>query len=71
MANDDKPALESVVSEKRDSTTHTTLSDEDSYNIPLQEAIPPGEHDVVVDPRLKGYPVPLVAKTVSLENDPT
>lgn len=31
----------------------------------------PGDDDEVVDPRLKDYPIPLVAKTVDLHNDPT
>ncbi|KAF2717787.1 isp4 protein [Polychaeton citri CBS 116435] len=31
----------------------------------------PDEYDEFIDPRLKDYPVPLVAKTVDLNNDPT
>jgi hypothetical protein len=38
--------------------------------IPLNQAIAPSEDDEFVDPRLKNYPIPLVAKVVSLENDP-
>jgi hypothetical protein len=33
--------------------------------------VPDDDHDEFVDPRLKDYPVPVVAKTVSLHNDPT
>ncbi|KAL6364169.1 hypothetical protein LRP88_02085 [Fusarium phalaenopsidis] len=33
--------------------------------------VPDDDHDEFVDPRLKDYPVPVVAKTVSLYNDPT
>lgn len=29
----------------------------------------PDEHEEFIDPRLKDYPVPLVAKTVDLHND--
>ncbi|PCG92141.1 Oligopeptide transporter OPT superfamily [Penicillium occitanis (nom. inval.)] len=31
----------------------------------------PDEHDDLIDPRLRDYPVPLVAKTVPLHNDPS
>ena len=31
----------------------------------------PDDHDDLIDPRLRGYPVPLVAKTVPLYNDPS
>lgn len=31
----------------------------------------PDDHDEVIDPRLKDYPVPMVARTVHLHNDPT
>jgi hypothetical protein len=44
----------------------------DEYkDIPLKQALAPGEDDEVVDPRLKNYPIPLVAKSVGLANDPT
>ena len=46
-------------------------STEDINKVPLGEGIRPGDHDTVVDPRLKDYLIPLVAKCVSLENDPT
>lgn len=49
----------------------TATSDEDLNKVPLNEAIPPSDRDTMVDPRLKDYPIPLVAKTVSLDNDPT
>jgi hypothetical protein len=45
---------------------------EGHYNdVPLGEGIVPEEDDVLIDPRLKDYPIPLVAKTVDLRNDPT
>lgn len=31
----------------------------------------PTDNDDVIDPRLKNYPIPLVAKTVDLHNDET
>jgi hypothetical protein len=31
----------------------------------------PDENDDLIDPRLRDYPVPLVAKTVPLHNDPS
>ncbi|KAL9111260.1 MAG: hypothetical protein Q9227_004338 [Pyrenula ochraceoflavens] len=46
-------------------------STEDINKVPLGEGIRPGDQDTVVDPRLQDYPIPLVAKCVSLENDPT
>jgi len=39
--------------------------------IPLGEGIIAEDDDVVIDPRLKDYPIPLVARTVDLRNDPT
>lgn len=39
--------------------------------VPLNKAIVASDDDEFVDPRLKDYPIPLVAKTVGLENDPT
>ena len=39
--------------------------------VPLGEGIIPDDDDVVIDPRLKDYPIPLVARTVDLKNDPT
>ena len=31
----------------------------------------PDDNDLFIDPRLADYPIPLVAKTVDLHNDPT
>ncbi|KAH9817762.1 OPT oligopeptide transporter protein [Teratosphaeria destructans] len=36
-----------------------------------EEIVIPDEQDAFIDPRLKDYPVPLVAKTVDLHNDAT
>ena len=44
--------------------------DADFKDVPLGEGIKPKEDDEFVDPRLENYPIPLVAKTVSLKNDP-
>lgn len=35
------------------------------------EVVIPNEDAELIDPRLKDYPIPLVAKTVDLHNDPT
>lgn len=63
------------ISEKHHSIVDASLpgyeSVEDVNKVPLGEGIRPGDQDTVVDPRLKDYPIPLVAKCVSLENDPT
>jgi hypothetical protein len=40
-------------------------------DVTLGEGIVPEEHDKFIDPRLENYPVPKVAKTVDLRNDPT
>lgn len=39
--------------------------------IPIGEGVIPDDKDHFIDPRLKDYSVPLVAKTVDLHNDPT
>jgi hypothetical protein len=45
---------------------------EGHYNdVPLGEGIVPEDEDIFIDPRLKDYPISLVAKTVDLKNDPT
>lgn len=71
MADEDKMTSGPTISEKQPSVIDATMSEENFNKVPLGEGIPPGDHDTVVDPRLKDYPIPLVAKTVSLENDPT
>ncbi|OJJ49109.1 hypothetical protein ASPZODRAFT_13846 [Penicilliopsis zonata CBS 506.65] len=43
----------------------------DFSDVPLGQGIAPDSDDVYVDPRLKNYPIELVAKTVDLKNDPT
>jgi hypothetical protein len=40
-------------------------------DVPLGEGIVPEETDKFIDPRLENYPIPEVAKTVNLMNDPT
>lgn len=40
-------------------------------DVPLGEGIVPDDDDEFIDPRLKDYPIALVAKTVDLRNDPT
>ena len=46
-------------------------SSEDYSEVPLSKGIAPSEDDEVVDPCLKDYEIPLVAKCVGLQNDPT
>ena len=43
----------------------------DVDKVPLGQAVVPDDDDEFVDPRLEKYPIPLVAKCVSLRNDPT
>nr|XP_001400241.2 hypothetical protein ANI_1_3030024 [Aspergillus niger CBS 513.88] len=43
----------------------------DYKDLPIGEGIVPDDNDEFIDPRLKDYPIPLVAKTVDLRNDPT
>lgn len=40
-------------------------------DVPIGEGVIPEDSDEFIDPRLKDYPMPLVAKTVDLRNDPT
>ena len=40
-------------------------------DVPIGEGIVPDDDDEFIDPRLKDYAIPLVAKTVDLRNDPT
>lgn len=48
------------------------LDASDAYSdIPADKPFVPDENDEVIDPRLKDYPIPLVAKTVDLYNDET
>ena len=56
-----------VVGEHGDKTTF--VGDVDT--VPLGSAVVPEDEDEYADPRLKDYPIPLVAKCVSLQNDPT
>jgi hypothetical protein len=43
----------------------------DYKDVPLGEGIVPDDNDEFIDPRLVNYPIPEVAKTVDLRNDPT
>lgn len=40
-------------------------------DVPVSKGIALSDNDEVVDPRLKDYEIPLVAKCVGLQNDPT
>lgn len=59
-------------SEKRDEEVEIEVNSlglaEDPYDDAAKIYIP-GDNDVVMDPRLKNYPIPLVARTVDLHND--
>lgn len=52
------------INEKSAIETTEALSDIDTIYVP-------NDDDEFIDPRLKDYPIPLVAKTVDLHNDPT
>lgn len=59
-------------SEKKEFDVEIDAVDSDGFNdIPEDKVFIPGEDDVFIDPRLNDYPIPLVAKTVDLHNDPT
>ncbi|MCJ1310233.1 hypothetical protein MMC25_003895 [Agyrium rufum] len=63
------------VTEKHHSVVEESLpgyaNEKEDYNLPYDEGYKPEDDDEVVDPRLKDYPIPLVARCVSLKNDPT
>jgi hypothetical protein len=60
------------LSEKKGLDVEIDAVDSNDFNdIPDDKVFIPDESDVVIDPRLKNYPIPLVAKTVDLHNDPT
>lgn len=40
-------------------------------DVDMGEVVVPHDDAEFIDPRLKDYPIPLVAKTVDLHNDPT
>lgn len=59
------------VSEKQTADIEIEATDSNSFqDISDEKVFVPGENDVFIDPRLKDYPIPLVAKTVDLHNDP-
>lgn len=65
-------STESPVSEKKTADIEIEAVDStDFHDISEEKIFIPGEDDVFIDPRLKDYPIPLVAKTVDLHNDPT
>lgn len=67
--------------EKKSATSRAaSVSDKDEKHLAtyevheepdLAEVVVPDDHDEFIDPRLRDYPIPLVAKTVALHNDPT
>ncbi|KAI9731219.1 MAG: hypothetical protein M1834_005412 [Cirrosporium novae-zelandiae] len=79
MANEEiQSQTRSNLSEKNQSAVEVLPHDvsEEGFDgnykdFPLGEAIIPTDSEEVVDPRLKNYPIPLVAKCVGLKNDPT
>ncbi|TGO18930.1 hypothetical protein BPAE_0360g00010 [Botrytis paeoniae] len=65
-------STESPISDKKAADIEIEAIDSNDFqDISDEKIIVPGENDVFIDPRLKDYPVPLVAKTVDLHNDPT
>jgi hypothetical protein len=65
-------ASDHSLSEKKGLDVEIDAVDSNDFSdIPDDKIIIPEENDVVIDPRLKDYPIPLVARTVDLHNDPT
>lgn len=65
-------STESPISDKKAADVEIEAIDSNDFqDISDEKLIVPGENDVFIDPRLKDYPIPLVAKTVDLHNDPT
>lgn len=65
-------STESPVFEKKTADIEIEAIDSNDFqDISEEKIFVPGENDVFIDPRLKDYPIPLVAKTVDLHNDPT
>lgn len=65
-------SVESPTSDKKNADIEIEAVDSNDFKDSSDEKIfLPEENDIVIDPRLKDYPIPLVAKTVDLHNDPT
>ncbi|KAF7956268.1 hypothetical protein EAE96_005188 [Botrytis aclada] len=65
-------STKSPVSDKKTADIGIEAIDSNDFqDISDEKIIIPGEDDALIDPRLKDYPIPLVAKTVDLHNDPT
>ncbi|KAI9642559.1 hypothetical protein NHQ30_009364 [Ciborinia camelliae] len=65
-------SIESHVLEKKTADVEIQAVDSNDFqDISDEKIFVPGENDAFIDPRLKDYPIPLVAKTVDLHNDPT
>jgi len=73
--SDSSSDIEPTKNKKEFQVTETGLSSLPDYksetDISGEEIYVPDDHDVVIDPRLKDYPIPLVARTVDLHNDHT
>ena len=65
-------STESPISEKKTGDIEIeAIETNDFEDISSEKIVIPGENDICIDPRLKDYPIPLVARTVDLHNDPT
>ncbi|KAF8856294.1 OPT superfamily oligopeptide transporter [Acephala macrosclerotiorum] len=58
-------------SEKKNHDIEIDAVEPDYDDLSTDKIYVPGEDEEFIDPRLKDYPIPLVAKTVDLHNDPT
>lgn len=57
------------VDEKKNASIEVNSTDPESDFDEATKIYVPDDDEEVIDPRLKDYPVPLVAKTVDLHND--
>lgn len=65
-------SAESPTSDKKNADIEVEAVDSNDFKDSSDEKIfLPEENDIFIDPRLKDYPITLVAKTVDLHNDPT
>lgn len=69
------PDIQDLSRETSDNINHAPPSydgdEKKGFDVAEDEIYVPGDSEEVIDPRLKDYPIPLVAKTVDLHNDPT
>ncbi|KAK3349068.1 OPT oligopeptide transporter protein-domain-containing protein [Lasiosphaeria hispida] len=70
-SDDDSDSLRSSRDLDRGSTSTSVPADETKSFLQPHPAPPADDDDQGIDPRLRGYPIPLVAKTVGLDNDET